>query len=333
MKAIIAAVAVIAIAGLVLINRPSETLNDKVDTQKEFFDYIISFGKQYVDNHEFAKRYANFRKSLEIINLHNIKEHVSYKMGLNQFTDWSQEEIDSFLSLQVDTNEPKNYAPELHTLSGDDDKKDWRDQMNPIKDQGSCGSCWAFSAIGALEASYTIEFGERHDFAEQVLVDCNRGSWIFGNQGCNGGLMNTAFDWLKTNQVSLTADYPYTAKDGTCNKNRKLFGAKVATYYDVKENHGQLKESITKQPVAVAIQANQDCFMKYAGGIIEGCIDKRLDHGIVAVGWGSEDGQSYYIVRNSWGLRWGESGFARISDKDQSCGILQKASYPIAAKA
>lgn len=297
----------------------------------------MSFGKKYVDSFEFAKRYDNFRKSLEIIRAHNINLKATYKMGLNQFSDWTQGEIDSFLTLQVEKEErKKNYADLSQKVMKAD--VDWREKgiINKIKDQGSCGSCWAFSAIGAVEAAYAqLDGTTLPDLSEQLLVDCNRGTWIFGNQGCNGGLMNYAFDWLKTNQPALTSDYPYTAKDGTCNKSYKKFGLKLTGYTDVKENHNDLKKALSQQPVSVAIMANQDPWMKYQEGIITGCKDTRLDHGILAIGYGKDEDTKleYVLVRNSWGERWGESGYARISTEDQSCGILQKASYPEASKA
>ena len=293
----------------------------------------MAFGKRYVDGTEFAQRYANFRKSLETIRAHNTQYYVSYTMGLNQFSDWTETEIDNFLTLGASKEEEKRNYASLNTASIPD-SVDWRStgKVNPIKDQGSCGSCWAFSAIGAFESAYALEYGTLPDLAEQLLVDCNRGTWIFGNQGCNGGLMNYAFDWLKTNKAALQGDYPYTAKDGTCNKSYKQYNAKVASYVDVKENDDDLKAAIAQQPVAVAIQANQDCFMKYQSGIIDNCVDTRLDHGIVAVGYGKENSKEYYIVRNSWGQRWGDSGYAKIAIDKTSCGIRQKASYPSATR-
>jgi len=335
MKAIYVATAIFALISIAYISRPNElTLQDNLDTQKEFFDYIISFGKRYVDNSEFGIRYSNFRKSLEIVRAHNSKNEISYTMGINQFSDWNQQEIDIFLTLKVDNNEEgvKNYAPKSGVSAPT--SVDWRTQgvLNPIKDQGSCGSCWAFSAIGAFEAAFKQLTGELRDFSEQLLVDCNRGTFIFGNQGCNGGLMNTAYDWMKTNNAALTADFPYVAKDQTCNKSYKQFSAKVKSYVIVAENDDALREAIALQPVAVAIQANQDSFMKYQDGIIDNCADTRLDHGIIAVGYGVENGKQYYVIRNSWGPRWGDQGHAKIAADKTSCGIRQKASYPIATR-
>jgi C1A family cysteine protease len=217
------------------------------------------------------------------------------------------------------------------------DNHDHKKNMNKIKDQGSCGSCWAFSAIGAVEGSYYKNTGKVVDLSEQLLVSCNTAKWIiFGNRGCSGGLMDNAFDWMKDNDAALQTDYPYTALDDACDKNYKKFSLRVTSYQAVPVSHEALVDAIFEQPIAVAVQADQPAFRNYKDGISTGCNKTQHDHGVVAVGFGFEiiDGKriNFYLIRNSWGTRYGEDGFIRLAygDDEAACGINMRASYPYA---
>ena len=209
--------------------------------------------------------------------------------------------------------------------------QDWTGKaVTDVKNQAQCGSCWAFSATGGAEGAYAIANGTIKSFSEQQLVDCAGGS--YGNQGCNGGLMDQAFDYMKDNGIQLESSYQYTARDGTCRADPSLMAFKIDSYTDVpQDDNSELIKAIYAAPVSVAI-AVDFYFQAYTGGIYNhwSC-GTGLDHGVLAVGYGSDNGQDFYKVKNSWGTSWGEEGYIRFARKDSGvgmCGITRQASYP-----
>merc|ERR1711934_607767 len=201
--------------------------------------------------------------------------------------------------------------------------------------QGSCGSCWSFSTTGSLEGAHFIATGSLESFSEEQFVQCDYG--VTKNLGCNGGLMDKAFAYAESNAIQTEANYPYTSgsgRRGSCDSS-KLEGAslKVTTYTDVTVNSPeQLKAALDKQPVSVAIEADKMAFQMYHSGVLTG--DKcgtNLDHGVLAVGYGTENGVEYYLVKNSWGATWGDAGYVKIGVEDGAgvCGIQSgPPSYP-----
>ncbi|EPS57605.1 cysteine proteinase, partial [Genlisea aurea] len=192
------------------------------------------------------------------------------------------------------------------------------------------GSCWAFSAIGSVESINAIKTGKLISLSEQELVDCDT-----TDSGCSGGLMDNAFAFIiKNGGIDTESDYPYTAQDGTCNKVK--LNTKVVTisgYVDVTPNsESALQAAVANQPVSVAIDAGGLSFQLYTSGIFNGICATLLDHGVVVVGYGTSSGQDYWIVRNSWGTSWGESGYIRmkrnVASKSGQCGIAIEPSYP-----
>jgi len=204
-----------------------------------------------------------------------------------------------------------------------------------VKNQGSCGSCWAFSSTGAIEGAYAIKNKQLKSFSEQQLVDCAGLRAGYGNMGCNGGLMDNAFTYGEDYQLELESEYPYNAVGGTCSVSaKKGDGHSVISFVDVTPNsEASLLTAVAQQPVSIAIQANQLAFQLYSSGILTGNCGTSLDHGVLLVGYGSENGQNYWKVKNSWGPTWGEAGYIRILRADPTgpglCGVQMEPSYPV----
>ncbi|KAJ6631267.1 Cathepsin L [Pseudolycoriella hygida] len=213
------------------------------------------------------------------------------------------------------------------------DSKDWRNEgaVTPVKDQLKCASCWAFSAVGALEGQFFLKKGVLESLSEQQLVDCSR---RFANNGCNTGYMTNAFLYTKNEGIRTEAEYPYEAKDNKCRttpnekKNKRL---KTIP----KGNEAKLKEAVgTIGPIAVGLDATHDKFMFYSDGVYfnSDCNPERISHAVVAVGYDTDEktGLDYWIIKNSYGTSWGDGGYGKLArNKDNHCGIANLASYPI----
>ena len=227
-------------------------------------------------------------------------------------------------------------------LGATDDSVDWttKGAVTPVKNQAQCGSCWAFSATGALEGAIFLQDGVLESLSEQELVSCDK-----VDSGCNGGAMDNAFTFAKKNGLALESQYPYTSgtgNTGTCQTAKESPAAphsKVASFTDVTPNsEAALKAAVAKQPISVAIEADKQAFQFYTSGIIKataGC-GTNLDHGVLAVGYGTDAGTLYWKVKNSWGTTWGDKGFVRLERTESSsskgtCGIAMDASYPTVA--
>jgi len=213
--------------------------------------------------------------------------------------------------------------------------------VTPVKDQGQCGSCWSFSTTGALEGAYYVKYGKLPSFAEQQLVDCDNFQHGGKDHGCNGGLMDNAFSWIgKNGGLCGETSYPYvsgtTKKAGTCETGCEIIdNSKVVSFHDVSKSSDQaMMEALSQQPVSIAIQADQKDFQLYKSGVFSGSCGTQLDHGVLAVGYGSEDGNDYYLVKNSWSSSWGLNGYIKLGRGDEfnngqgQCGMLLQASYP-----
>jgi len=218
------------------------------------------------------------------------------------------------------------------------DEIDWSTMgaVSPVKDQGSCGSCWAFSTVGSLEGRAQIATGKLQQFSEQQFVDCDK---AFGDQGCQGGLMDNAFKYLMQSKGACTEEsYGYKGRAGSCQIDSCTIGLQanqVTGFHDVDGTEEALQEAVAQGPVSVAVQANT-VFQFYNKGIVKSNLcGANLDHGVLAVGYGVEDGTKYWKVKNSWNANWGEHGYIRLLKGKGSkgeCGILSgPPSFPVIA--
>jgi len=297
------------------------------ETQQAFTTFVRQYNKQYPIEEVFDRFHA-FKENLNIIENHNRAKHHPWKMGINKFSDLNTTEFQRVLGLKPRHNHylrSKNVAPqtaETPTLNA----IDWVENgaVTAVKDQQQCGSCWAFSATGAVEGAVQIQSGKLMPLSEQQLIDCSSSA---GNHGCGGGLMDDAFEWIHANGgIAGEGFYPYQAQELQCRK-RPLI-SRVLGYTDVAEgDENALGAALQEQPISVAINADADGFRHYAGGVFDGPCRSNLDHGVLLVGMGT-DGEDYWKVKNSWGTSWGENGYVRIVRGQNMCGISNMASYP-----
>ncbi|VDL83533.1 unnamed protein product [Nippostrongylus brasiliensis] len=320
-----------------------KSLRQRIDEAfDQWNDYKETFEKSYEPEEENDYMEA-FVKNVIHIEEHN-KEHrlgrKTFEMGLNSLADlpFSQyRKLNGYRHRRsfgdaARKNGTRFLAPFNVQVP---DSVDWRDHdlVTPVKNQGMCGSCWAFSSTGALEGQHARATGKLVSLSEQNLVDC---SSKYGNHGCNGGLMDLAFEYIKDNHGIDTEDsYPYVGRDMKCHFKKKDIGADDKGYFDLPEGDEEaLKVALATQgPISIAIDAGHRTFQLYKKGVYfdEECSSEELDHGVLLVGYGTDpEAGDYWLVKNSWGTGWGEKGYIRIArNRNNHCGVATKASYPL----
>jgi len=307
----------------------------EVEYKNAFHSFLQKYSKNYTTT-EVLLKYDTFKINLDTITEHNAK-NLSWTMGVNKFADWTPMEFKAWVKRGngggfIDMKTDKKYPEELETASCSSVDHCQLGHVTPVKNQGSCGSCWAFSTTGAIEGAWAIAGHSLISLSEQELVDCDH-----QDSGCNGGLMDYAFEFVESNGgLCVEADYPYTAsKSWKCKSSSCASAATISSYTDVTTSSTSLQAAICKQPVAVAIEADQSSFQFYSTGVLTGACGTQLDHGVLAVGLGTSGGTDYWKVKNSWGGDWGEAGYIRMcrncganTSSEGQCGILMSASYP-----
>ena len=290
--------------------------------------------KVYSDAFKELYRLKVWSDNLLFVQKHNADSTHSHKLSANQFADLTQAEY-SHLYLGYFSSSSRTGAlflePNNVLLP---DIMDWREQgyVTEVKNQGTCGSCWSFSATGSLEGQHFRKTGNLVPLSEQNLIDC---SDYYGNTGCDGGMMDYAFAYIKANGgIDTEADYPYIADVSVCQYNSAESGATLRNWVDItSEDEDALQVAVATQgPISVAIDASQSSFQLYSSGVYSEpkCSSTLLDHGVLVVGYGVEDGKNYWLVKNSWGSTWGENGYIKMTRGDNNqCGISTEASYPV----
>jgi C1A family cysteine protease len=296
--------------------------------ESEFLGFITKFGKSYKSMAEYEMRLTNFAINHSVIHAHNATES-SYKLGLNKMSDWTEEEYKNILTYKSEGEKtivdaevnPLGYSPVNWVTEG---------CISPIKDQGQCGSCWAFSTQAMMENASCISTQKLQSFSEQELVDC-----VKLCNGCNGGLQSYAFRYLETHAEMSEASYGYTAKDGTCKySSSSNTGVNCTGWANVTPGSPDaMKAQLAKSALAVAIQADKRVFQSYTSGVFTSTsCGTTLDHATNVVGWGTESGMDYWLMRNSWGTSWGEAGYMKLEivSGNGICGIQMDPQYATA---
>jgi len=303
----------------------------------EFEVFVAKFRKEYASVEERARRMLIFIGHLEQVRHHNA-QNTDYALEINEFADMSSEEFGA-THLGYQRRGLGSAAPSLgvHTFSGVElpAAVDWvsAGSVTAPKNQGQCGSCWSFSTTGAIEGAWKSASGKLESLSEQQLIDC---AGSYGNNGCGGGLMDNAFKYLEQAGLCSESSDPYEGKQGQCGSCTVAVPKGAVTgFKDVQSGDEKaLMEALSKQPVSVAIQANQPAFQLYSKGVMTGTCGDQLDHGVLAVGYGESKGIKYWKVKNSWGASWGMDGYILLQrsapgEPNGKCGILAEPSYPI----
>nr|P25784.1 RecName: Full=Digestive cysteine proteinase 3; Flags: Precursor [Homarus americanus] len=297
--------------------------------------FKTQYGRKYGDAKEELYRQRVFQQNEQLIEDFNKKfenGEVTFKVAMNQFGDMTNEEFNAVMKgyKKGSRGEPKAvFTAEAGPMAAD---VDWRTKalVTPVKDQEQCGSCWAFSATGALEGQHFLKNDELVSLSEQQLVDC---STDYGNDGCGGGWMTSAFDYIKDNGgIDTESSYPYEAEDRSCRFDANSIGAICTGSVEVQHTEEALQEAVSGVgPISVAIDASHFSFQFYSSGVYyeQNCSPTFLDHGVLAVGYGTESTKDYWLVKNSWGSSWGDAGYIKMSrNRDNNCGIASEPSYP-----
>lgn len=314
-----------------------------------FEDWMKEYRIQYPGQHKYLDMYEKWVSNDKFIKEMNSK-NLSYTLAHNQFSAMDTDDFKDFISseknrilLNNTLNIEQNLQYSFH-LQSLPTSVNWVEMgaVTEIKNQGQCGSCWSFSTTGALEGAYFVKYGELLSFSEQQLVDCDNLKNGGRDMGCNGGLMDNAFKWISKNGgICTEVDYPYvsgeTKTNGACQKScTKVLNTDIKSYVDViPSSDDEMMTALTKQPVSVAIQANQRSFQLYSSGVLTDDCGTELDHGVLLVGYGNMNNENYYIIKNSWGTTWGMDGYIYIgrgsqyNKGDGQCGVLLQGSYPV----
>lgn len=325
------------VLALLLLSLASATLGATHDLNQAWFTYKTYHKKVYESDAAEVVRQGIWASNLAYIQHHNMdadRGMHSYWLGENEYSDMTHEEFRAVMNGYIMSNR-SSHLQYVSSLTTDPPAQvDWRTQgyVTPIKNQGQCGSCWAFSTTGSLEGQHFKKAKALVSLSEQNLVDCSK---KYGNKGCEGGLMDNAFKYIKANGgIDTESSYPYKARNGDCQFKSSDVGATDTGFVDVKRgDESALQQAVAEiGPISVAMDASHQSFQHYRTGVYteRRCSSIRLDHGVLAVGYGEVMSKKVWIVKNSWGTTWGEKGYFNLAkDEKNMCGIATQPSYPL----
>eukprot|EP00743_Colponemidia_sp_Colp-15_P013194 GILK01015236.1.p1 GENE.GILK01015236.1~~GILK01015236.1.p1 ORF type:complete len:456 (-),score=52.29 GILK01015236.1:135-1502(-) len=309
-------------------------------TEEEYQDMFAVFRKQYSKTYtpaEFGPAFQNFKRNLNYVTLKNQEKGIktSFSLALNMYADLTPQAIqEGYTGLNFAAAPPD--MPVNDTFADVDVSRlpasvDWRTRnaVTAVYNQGSCGGCWAFAASQALESITAIKTGDLTQLSKQQMIDCST-----QNGGCKGGLPSWAFQWILSNGgLASEASYPYRGSQGTCNRGVRSSASLTGFMRVPSYNEAALMAAVAQQPIAIAVQSTQRSFSFYSGGVFDGECGTKYDHAVLLVGYGTDGGKPYWLVKNSWGPSWGERGYIRLARNPAGrgagkCGITLLAAYP-----
>ncbi|XP_042910706.1 cathepsin L-like peptidase isoform X2 [Parasteatoda tepidariorum] len=294
--------------------------------------------KHYKDKAEDDLRRGNLEKVVNEISHHNLLADLGmtkFTRGLNKYSDLTKEEFQKYLTGYRPENDTKQHKTHQRSKRSDTSLPktiDWvkKGAVTSVPDQGHCASCWAFVALGSLEAQQYFKTGTLKSLSVQNIIDCATEK----GDGCDAGLMITAYKYAEKNGVDTRHAYPYKEKEGKCMFDDSKVGATCSGYKILpKGDVEELKKTVaTIGPVAAAFNGHLDSFHDYKRGIYDDkdCKSDDLNHAVLVVGYGTEDDTDYWLIRNSWGKSWGDNGYMKLlRNSENLCGIATRASYPM----
>jgi len=312
------------------------------EIDKQFSEFKTSFNRFYGSLDEELKARTVFEANYKRIVEHNLEADTgihTFRLGVNQFADKTNDEFRR--QMNGFRHEKRSFGTVIYRANDTKDlpsSVDWRTKgvVTPVKNQKQCGSCWAFSAVASIEGQHALNTKRLVSLSEQNLVDCSTAE---GNEGCNGGLMDQAFEYvIKNKGIDTEQSYPYEGIDEKCHFKRRTVGADITGFKDIESGSESALQSAvaTVGPISVAIDASSFGFQFYKTGVYYdtecGNQQQNLDHGVTAVGYGVLDGKQYWLVKNSWDVTWGNKGYILMTrNKGNQCGIATDASFPTGA--
>ncbi|KAM8711597.1 hypothetical protein ACLKA7_012160 [Drosophila subpalustris] len=309
---------------------------------QNFGDFVAQSGKTYLSAAERQLREGIFSARKSLVDAKNLafKNGAStYELAVNAFADLTNAEFLKQLTGLRKSPSGEQSAKEnrvVRKLAKNvrlPDSFDWRQKggVTPVKFQGECGSCWSFAATGAIEGHVFRKTGKLPNLSEQNLVDCGQES--LGLAGCDGGFQEYAFNFItQQNGIAVGEKYPYVDKKDTCKYAKGLSGGQITGFATIPPKDEQSMKTViaTLGPLACSVNGLESLLL-YKSGIYadEECNNGEVNHSILVVGYGTENGQDYWIVKNSWDTNWGEDGYFRLPRGKNFCGIASECSYPI----